>query len=106
MPAPGQRASGTFTFAGDEGLSRYTWPYFAISGRSAGPKILVTAGIHAAEYTGTLAAIRLGRKFIGIERDHDYFSIACRRIEQAYAQRPLFEPEPQRVPEQMGIEAA
>ena len=61
MPAPGQRASGTFTFAGDEGLSRYTWPYFAISGRSAGPKILVTAGIHAAEYTGTLAAIRLGR---------------------------------------------
>ena len=50
-----------FTFAGDEGLSKYTWPYFAIAGRSPGPKILVTAGIHAAEYTGTLAAIRLGR---------------------------------------------
>ncbi len=50
-----------FTFAGDEALAKYKWPYLAIVGRSPGPKILVTAGIHAAEYTGTLAAIRLGR---------------------------------------------
>ncbi len=61
MPSAGQRAAGLFTFAGDEGLSKYKWPYIAITGRSPGPKILVTAGIHAAEYTGTLAAIRLGR---------------------------------------------
>lgn len=61
MPRAGQRATGMFTFAGDEGLAKYTWPYLAIAGRSPGPKVLVTAGIHAAEYTGTLAAIRLGR---------------------------------------------
>jgi predicted deacylase len=50
-----------FTFAGDEGLAKYSWPYIAISGTTSGPTMLVTAGIHAAEYTGTLAAIRLGR---------------------------------------------
>ena len=61
MPPAGQRATGMFTFAGDDGLSKYKWPYLAIAGRSPGPSILVTAGIHAAEYTGTLAAIRLGR---------------------------------------------
>jgi len=61
LPKPGSRASGTFTFAGDEGLAKYSWPYIAISGTTSGPTMLVTAGIHAAEYTGTLAAIRLGR---------------------------------------------
>jgi uncharacterized protein len=61
MPAAGQRATGHFTFAPDEGLAKYKWPYIAIVGRTPGPKVLVTAGIHAAEYTGTLAAIRLGR---------------------------------------------
>ena len=60
LPAPGGRASGTFTFAGDPGLEKYQWPYIAIVGRKPGPKMLVTAGIHAAEYTGTLASIRLG----------------------------------------------
>ena len=30
-------------------------------GEQAGPTFLLTAGIHAAEYTGILAAIRLGR---------------------------------------------
>jgi predicted deacylase len=60
-PKPGERASGMFTFAGDEGLAKYSWPYIAISGTTSGPTMLVTAGIHAAEYTGTLAAIRLGR---------------------------------------------
>ena len=52
---------GQFTFAADDGLAKYTWPYIAIVGRTPGPNVLVTAGIHAAEYTGTLAAIRLGR---------------------------------------------
>jgi predicted deacylase len=61
MPPAGQRATGQFTFASDEGLAKYKWPYIAIVGRTPGPKVLVTAGIHAAEYTGTLAAIRLGR---------------------------------------------
>jgi hypothetical protein len=32
-----------------------------------------------------------GRNFVGIERERKYFDIACRRIEQAYAQPRLFE---------------
>lgn len=44
--------------------------------------------------TTGVAAIQLGRKFIGIERDPQYFEIACRRIEQAVAQGQLFAPEP------------
>lgn len=61
IPAAGQRVAGHFTFAGDDGLAKYEWPYFAISGTVSGPTVLVTAGIHAAEYTGIEAAIRLGR---------------------------------------------
>ena len=41
--------------------------------------------------TTGVAAIQLGRKFIGIEREPKYFDIACQRIKQAYAQRTLFE---------------
>src|SRR5437867_10004136 len=61
LPAAGARAAGRFTFARDAGLEKYDWPYIAISGVSIGPVVLVTAGIHAAEYTGIEAAIRLGR---------------------------------------------
>jgi site-specific DNA-methyltransferase (adenine-specific)/modification methylase len=43
--------------------------------------------------TTGVAAIQLGRKFIGIEREPKYFDIACQRIEQAVAQGQLFEPE-------------
>jgi DNA modification methylase len=46
--------------------------------------------------TTGVAAIQLGRKFIGIEREPKYFDIACQRIEQAVAQGQLFEPEPQK----------
>ena len=41
--------------------------------------------------TTGLAAVEAGRKFVGIERERKYFDIACRRIEQAYAQPRLFE---------------
>lgn len=41
-----------------------------------------------------VAALQLGRKFIGIEKEARYFDIACKRIEQAVAQGQLFEPEP------------
>ena len=44
--------------------------------------------------TTGVAAIQLGRKFIGIEREPKYFDIAVKRIEQAVAQGQLFEPEP------------
>jgi len=56
--------------------------------------------------TTGVAAIQLGRKFIGIEREPKYFDIACRRIEQAYKQRPLFEAEQPPKPVQLGLEAA
>lgn len=37
-----------------------------------------------------VAAVQMGRKFIGIERDPGYFDIACRRIEQAQMQGDMF----------------
>ena len=43
--------------------------------------------------TTGVAAVQMGRKFIGIEREPKYFEIACQRIEAAYAQGQLFEPE-------------
>lgn len=55
--------------------------------------------------TTGVAAIQRGLKFTGIEREHKYFAAACRRIEQAYRQRPLFSTEPAQSPEQLGIEA-
>src|SRR5258706_13834028 len=67
LPKPGSGASGSFTFPGDPGLEKYRWPYIAIVGRENGPTMLITAGIHAAEYTGTLAAIRLGRMIDPVE---------------------------------------
>jgi DNA modification methylase len=44
--------------------------------------------------TTGVAAIQMGRQFIGIEREPKYFEIACKRIEQAVAQGQLFAPEP------------
>lgn len=44
--------------------------------------------------TTGVAAVQLGRNFIGIERDERYFEIACKRIERAVAQGQLFAPEP------------
>jgi DNA modification methylase len=43
--------------------------------------------------TTGVAAVQMGRKFIGIEREPKYFEIACKRIEAAYAQGQLFAPE-------------
>ena len=40
--------------------------------------------------TTGVACVKLGRKFIGIEIDENYFDIACRRIEKAYAQPDMF----------------
>ena len=43
--------------------------------------------------TTGVSCIRLGRRFIGIERDPRHFEVACRRIEDAQRQESLFEPE-------------
>ena len=40
--------------------------------------------------TTGVAAIQMGRKFIGIEREPKYFEIACKRIEQARKQDDFF----------------
>jgi site-specific DNA-methyltransferase (adenine-specific)/modification methylase len=40
--------------------------------------------------TTGVAAIKLGRKFIGIELEPKYFDIACRRIEEATRQPDMF----------------
>ena len=40
--------------------------------------------------TTGVAAIQLGRKFIGIEREPKYFDIACERIEQAQRVTDMF----------------
>jgi DNA modification methylase len=38
------------------------------------------------------AAIKSGRRFVGMELDEVWFDIACRRIEQAQRQPDLFVP--------------
>jgi len=40
--------------------------------------------------TTGVACAKLGRRFIGIEIEERYFDIACKRIEQAYAQPDMF----------------
>lgn len=39
--------------------------------------------------TTGVSCILAGRKFIGIELDQKYFDIACERIKEAYAQKPI-----------------
>lgn len=52
--------------------------------------------------TTGVACVNLGRSFIGIERDPDYFDIACRRIAEAHKQPRLFD-EPKPKPEQSAL---
>ena len=40
--------------------------------------------------TTGVAAVQMGRKFIGIEREQKYFDIACKRIEDAQRQGDMF----------------
>jgi DNA modification methylase len=43
--------------------------------------------------TTGVAAVQMGRKFIGIEREPKYFEIACKRIDEAQKQADLFVPQ-------------
>jgi len=52
--------------------------------------------------TTGVACAKMGRKFIGIELDEDYFNIACKRIEEAYASPDMFV-EAQKKPEQESL---
>jgi len=40
--------------------------------------------------TTGVAAVQMGRDFIGIEREPKYFDVACKRIEEAQRQGDLF----------------
>ena len=40
--------------------------------------------------TTGVACAKMGKTFVGIEREQKYFDIACKRIEQAQAQERLF----------------
>jgi site-specific DNA-methyltransferase (adenine-specific)/modification methylase len=55
--------------------------------------------------TTGVACVKLGRSFVGIEREPKYFDIACRRIEKAYAQPDLFVPRPESKPQQLTMDA-
>lgn len=52
--------------------------------------------------TTGVAALKLGRKFIGIEIEPKYFDIACKRIEEAWKQPRLFD-EPKPKAEQLSL---
>ena len=56
--------------------------------------IEMTDGIILDPFMGSgttgVAAVQMGRKFIGIEREEKYFDIACRRIEDAQKQGDMF----------------
>jgi DNA modification methylase len=66
--------------------------------------VLKTAGIVLDPFMGSgstgVACMRLGRAFIGVEKDPTYFEIACRRIDEAYRQAPLI---PHEQPEQQEL---
>jgi DNA modification methylase len=53
--------------------------------------------------TTGVASVMRGRHFIGIEREPKYFDIACKRIEQAYAQPDMFVSPPSAKPEQLNL---
>ena len=53
--------------------------------------------------TTGVAAVQMGRSFIGIEREKQYFDIACERIEKAQLQTDMFI-EPITKPEQVTME--
>lgn len=54
--------------------------------------------------TTGVACAKLGRKFIGIELDPDYFEIACERIRKAYEQPDLFIEPPKQLKQQSFLE--
>lgn len=52
--------------------------------------------------TTGVAAVKMGKKFVGIEREPKYFDIACKRLEDAQRQKSMFE-QPEARAEQHGL---
>lgn len=59
------------------------------------PEPLTVCDPYMGSGTTGVAAIRLGRKFIGIEIEAKYFDIACKRVSAATKQQDLFIEKPQ-----------
>jgi len=53
--------------------------------------------------TTLVAAVKMGKRGIGIERERKYFDIAVKRITEAYKQPDLFVAPPESKPEQMNL---
>ena len=51
-----------------------------------------------------VACVKEGRKFIGIEKDEEYFNIGCKRIEDAYRQADIFIEQPKPKMQQQSID--
>lgn len=69
-------------------------------GQSGNPKTILDPFMGSG--TTGVAAVQMGRKFIGIEREPKYFEIACKRIEDAQRQVDMFI-EPQKKAEQVSL---
>ena len=65
-----------------------SWMRWAVSLATASGETVIDPFMGSG--TTGVACAKLGRKFIGIEIEPKYFDIACRRIEQAYAQPDIF----------------
>jgi site-specific DNA-methyltransferase (adenine-specific) len=50
-----------------------------------------------------VAAVKEGRRFLGVEIDPQWFDLTCRRIEQAYAQPDLFVAPPSKPAKQLDL---
>ncbi len=75
---------------------------FIIDYLPAGCETIVDTHMGSAS-TG-VACIDMGRRFIGIELDADYFDIACRRIDTAWASRPRLFADKELEPVQLPLE--
>jgi DNA modification methylase len=62
-------------------------------GRLPEPSSVILDPFMGSGTTG-VACAKMGRNFIGIEKDARYFDIACERISDAYKQPDLFVPQP------------
>lgn len=54
------------------------------------PQVVSVADPFMGSGSAGVASVQMQRSFVGIERDPDYFDIACRRIEDAQRQGQLF----------------
>ena len=59
---------------------------------------------HAGTATTGVAALRMGRRFLGIEADRRWFDIACRRLETASQQPVDMFAEAAAMPEQVDLD--